>query len=375
MNKKKPDPKTIKYNGGLIRTTKYGTFGVEINANGTRILRTTVKTMERAKTTIDTEMVAIESNTRPLTTLETEEARRVFAILPEGVTLSEVAKFYLDRKATVQQTVTVSAATEKYLDSQAKRGLRSRSMSAERGYINRLAKAFPNQLVTDLTVDDLATALEDMGVTGVTYNNYRRYWSIFGDWCIKRNYAVENPAKRIEDHLIEDEIAEFYPVAEAKRWFAHLEEIAPDLLRYMFLHYFAGIRASELHRMTGDMVTPELIKVTPKASKTRSQRHITPEPNLRAWIEAYPASPGRLTTEYHFHRVREVRRALPGFNWVHNGGRKSCATYMLELTQDAPRTATVLGHKSTQLLFETYRGLTTQADAQAYFNILPGASS
>jgi hypothetical protein len=104
-------------------------------------------------------------------------------------------------------------------------------------------------------------------------------------------------------------------------------------------------------------------------------RHIRPEPNLRAWIEAYPPPPGRLTNKNHDNRVREIRDSLKNFHRVHNGGRKSCATYMLELTQDAPKTAIILGHTSPHLLYSTYRGLTTKAEAEAYFNILPGAKA
>lgn len=372
MKKQKPAPTSaIRYNGGIITPNQWGTFTAVIHWQGQRVLRVRKKTLTDARDCIDEAIINLESGRQPLTTLQLEEARQVIAALPQNTTLTDLLRFYVARHAKVDEAITVSAATEKYIESQAKRGLRDRSMRAERGYINRLAKALPNTLMTDLTVDMLATALEDLGVNGVTYNNYRRYWAIFGDWCIKRNYTQENPAKRIEDHLVEDEIAEFFPVPEVRRWFKAVEETDHTLLPYMYLNFFAGIRASELHRMTGDLITPDLIKVTPKISKTRSMRHITPEPSLRAWIEAYPPKPGRLTTEFHLQRVREVRNSLPAFNWVHNGGRKSCATYMLELTQDAPKTASVLGHKSTDLLYSTYRGLTTKEEAQAYFNILP----
>ena len=52
--------------------------------------------------------------------------------------------------------------------------------------------------------------------------------------------------------------------------------------------------------------------------------------------------------------------------------RHSFGSYWYALTGDSLRTASLLGHKSNdQVLFDHYRALTTKAEAEKYFAIIP----
>lgn len=360
----------FQYNQGTITVTKAGTYLAVRYHQGSRVLQQRAKTLTAAQKLLDQAHIAILNNTQPLTSLQLEEARNAFQRLPKDTSLLEVVNFYIQRKGTAQPQP-LTNAVNLYLDNQATRGLRDRSIRATRNFTLRLAAAFPDALLTDLTTTDLATALEDFGVSGRTYNNYARYWRIFLDWCINRQFLQENPARHLQDHLVDDDIAAFFPVPQVIQWFQHLQATNPDLIPFMYLNFFAGVRVTELHRMTGDLITPELIKVIPTAAKTRTMRFITPGPNLAAWIHAYPPPNGPIARPNHFETLRHTRQALNNFPWVQNGGRKSYATYRLAQTQNAPATAAELGHTSVNLLYTTYRGLATPEEANQYFSITP----
>lgn len=368
---KKKQRKTYHYNGGVIRENAEGTFSCDLHFRGERF-RQRVKSLEKAKAWVNEYAMYLEGSTKPLTVLETEQARAALQALPDGVTLPEAVKYYTERHKTVKLTLDMSEASERYQDARMKSGLRPDSIRTARARVNRLVAIFPELPVSDITVSDLNGVLDDFGVSGQTWNNYRADWSAFFNWCKRQEITSDNPAARIDEHNVDDNMPVFFPVDQVKSWFRALEESEPELVPYYALSFFAGIRTAELRRMTGDLITPELVRVTPATAKTRQMRHIDPPDTLKAWLNAYPPSKGPLVVTNHRNRAARARRSIEGFQWLQNGGRKSFATYNLELTENAARTAFIMGHKDVQLLYSTYRGLTTRKAAESYFAILPG---
>jgi hypothetical protein len=370
MPKKK---QTLYYNGAAIRPRRGG-WQADIMRGNQRYRRQFPDGPEgiaAAKRYIDTIHVEYMSDERSLTVLETNQAREALKLLPAGVNLLQAAEFYVERHHSVKEKLSLQDAVDRYLAAKVKMNLRPRSITGPRQRLNKLAGTFPHSLVTDLAASDLLGLLDDLGVAGQTWNNYRADWSAFWNWCIARECAAENPARRIEEHRVDDDVPEFFPVADAKNWFAALEAQAPELIPYYALSFFAGVRTAELQRMTGELITPELIRVTTENAKTRDLRNIQPWPTLHAWLKAYPPGPGPLLAKNHRNRAAAVRASIKGFQWVANGGRKSWATYGTEYSQNPAEVAYIMGHKSPDLLYNTYRGLTTRAEAVQYFAIRP----
>lgn len=365
---KKSEP--YHYHGATIRPTKAGSYQADLRHKNER-WRQTFPTRETAEGYIDEIVDCIERRQRPLSLIEIQQARQAFELLPGGVTLPEVVNEYLDRHGRVAEKVRVTEAAQRYLDARIKKGLRPDSIRGTRPRINKVANTFPDALISDISMSDLAGLLDDLGVEGQTYNNYRADWRAWFNWLMKHELVGDNPAARLDERFTEDEMPEFFPVPDVRNFFTALEEKDTALIPYFALSFFTGIRSAELCRMTSDLVTPELIRVTPEKAKKRQMRHITPNPTLVAWLEAYPPADGPIRIPNHKNRASIVRKSIPKFQWRQNGGRRSFATYDFHLHQDAPRTAFILGHKDVQLLYERYRGLTTQEQAKAYFQILP----
>lgn len=336
----------LRHNGGIIRTTPYGTLSAEYNIPGnpppglSKRPRRCFKKNElgRAKAWLDAIVMAVETQERPLSLLELDDARQALQALPEGVRITDAVNFYLQRKGAAER-VTLAEAADRYIDAKVTRNLRPRAIKSARILVNRLAGALPDTCVADITLLDLETALEEFGVAGTTWNNYRRAWGAFFEWCVKRNYATDNPARRMDAHSVDDADPRFFAVDAARAWFEALQAHDPVLIPYYALGFFGGIRSAELARLSGDCITPDLIRVTPKNAKTRDMRNFRPWPTLRAWLEAFPPPAGPIAHTNQHRRAHAVREKIAKFKWIPNGARKSWATYGCALSEDPTEVA------------------------------------
>lgn len=362
--------KAIKYNGGIIRPTAYKTFQAEVNYRGQR-LRQTFKRLEHARDWITNTLVDAECGHRPLSAAELEQARDAFTALPAGTTLPEVVRFWISRHSAVRESLSLQEAIDRYIDAKTRRGLRPESIRTPRARLNRLAGALKGTLVHNVTMADLLACLESWGVSGQTLNGYRADWAAFFQWCLERQYCAENPGARLEPHQIRGGLPEFLPAPLIASFLGELERHDPALIPFYSLNFFLGIRDAELRRMDGDMVGPDLVRVTPEHAKTGAMRLLEPHETARQWIEAYPPR-GPLVQTNHRYRAIAIRDRLGKPHWPQNGGRHAAATYCLAWWEDAARVAYMLGHRNTDLLYTTYRGLATKDEAKAYMAIRPG---
>ena len=73
--------------------------------------------------------------------------------------------------------------------------------------------------------------------------------------------------------------------------------------------------------------------------------------------------------------ITAVRRKAGIIDWPQDALRRSFASYHLAMHGSADKTATQLGHRSTDMLFEHYRELVTKDEAERFWNIFPEAIS
>lgn len=95
-------------------------------------------------------------------------------------------------------------------------------------------------------------------------------------------------------------------------------------------------------------------------------------PNLFAWLRWSMPDQWRMDPrQYLEQKSRAFVRA--GVENPGNALRKSFASYHVAAFKDAPRTSLIMCHKSPRELWNTYRGIASEADGRAYFEILPPA--
>src|SRR5207248_4608051 len=99
------------------------------------------------------------------------------------------------------------------------------------------------------------------------------------------------------------------------------ESTTPDVLPYIAIGLFAGLRRAEIERLDWSEVDFEsgLIEVTARNAKTARRRHVTIQPNLREWLLPLRKHRGNVTPEATFRQAFNQARTAAGIDeWPDN---------------------------------------------------------
>ena len=157
----------------------------------------------------------------------------------------------------------------------------------------------------------------------------------------------------------------------------------PELVPWLAIAGFAGLRSAELNRLDWSEVnlTERHIEIKASKAKTAARRLAPITDNLATWLTPYAKPFGKLTPFDSWwnqisklaDRVNELRveRNQTGkFRWKHNGLRHSFCSYRLAAIKNAAQVALEAGN-SPQIIFRNYRQLVTEAQAHQWFAIVP----
>lgn len=210
----------------------------------------------------------------------------------------------------------------------------------------------------------------------MTRNNSRRVLRTAFSFALARNYCVDNPAaKTAKAKEIEGTVG-ILTVAETARL---LEAADAELVPFIAIGAFAGLRRAELERLDWSELDFESGLITVQAVKAKSarRRFVKIRPNLASWLTTYAAHRGAVTP-CNCRKMLEATRTAAGLKqWPSNALRHSFASYHLAHFNDAAALALELGHTDAGLVFQHYRQIVKPKDAEKYWNLMPtvGASS
>lgn len=229
--------------------------------------------------------------------------------------------------------------------------------------------------VASLGTPEVETFLESVGARGRTRKNYLIALGGFFRFAQRRGFYPKDvdPLDGVErGGDIGGEIEIFSPEEMAR-----LLAVAPrELVPYVALAGFAGLRQSELRRLDWSRVKDDHVEVTAQDSKTRSRRLVPMSDNLRAWLAPYRKTSGPVCPLASvWNNLPKLAAAtatdeLPAVQWKHNGLRHSFVSYRMSILQNEHQTALESGN-TPRMIFQHYRQLVTQADAQRWFAITP----
>jgi len=187
--------------------------------------------------------------------------------------------------------------------------------------------------------------------------------------AVKRKYAIKNPFKEISKPTGGPK-PEVLTVEQTARL---LESVSPELLPYLAIGAFAGLRASEIERLDWRDIDFEENEIAVTGEGHKSERHVDMLPDLREWLLPLRKHGGKITPESfrkHFDSAREAAGIVP---WPDNALRHSFGSYHLKHFGNDALTRLQMGHwRDSTVLFGHYRRAVTRLNADRFWKLAPG---
>jgi integrase len=291
-------------------------------------------------------------------------------LTPFGKTLRDATDHYLTFLRALSKSCNVADLVAELLKAKKSDGASERYLSDLKSRLGRFAADFNGTLVATITGPQIDDWLRLLKQSSASRNNFRRVVIVMFNFAVQRGYATNNPAEKTAKAKEVDEAPGILTVAEVARL---MESAEPDVLPYLAIGCFAGLRPAELARMDWSAVHFDagLIEVTAKKAKSSRRRFIKIQPNLANWLASYRASRGPVCGMNLRKRLEATRRAAGLKEWPNDALRHSFASYHLAHFNDVAALALEMGHKDADMIFGHFRQLVRPAEAAKFWNIAP----
>lgn len=317
--------------------------------------------------------------------MEVDAACREYAnareVIGDTGTVLDAANYFRQSRPSAVEQVQTSDAVEEYLVSLEQDRMSVRYIQDARHRLRRFAKDFRVPLA-EIKTADMAQWLRGRNIAPRTRNNFRARITAFFHWAqdhgyLRKDVKTEADALKIVKaattiHIFTpDQAGTLMEAAENMPTKTHRQtEERASCIRYLTLGLFPGIRPQEILRMEASSIRFQHndIEVLPAHAKVQRRRLIPIQPNVRAWLEAYPPT-GKLVLQ----RTPKLVRALAknaSVPWHHDIMRHSAISYAVAATGNIDLVALWSGN-SRDVIYESYLNQVTPAEAALYHSIMP----
>lgn len=261
--------------------------------------------------------------------------------------------------------------------------------------LNVFSRDFPERALRSILPAECERWLDAKNWKPLNRRNYIRDLNIFFNWAEKKEFIEKNPFRLISKPTVKLETPKIFTVAEAKSLLHHAHaNKADELLPFVCLGLFAGIRVCELSRMDWkDVVLEERhIHIRPEVAKKKAiPRTIDISQNLEKWLLLCVKDSGPLVPKNLRHKrdrlYRKVGIKAPEIeegaelpsgkeNEVEerrNPFRHTFGSNHLVQYDKPGKTQLQMGQQTPSVLFKHYRQVVTRKQATAYWALIPEA--
>jgi integrase len=360
---------------------------VEGKLHGLRI-RKNFKTREEAaaeQAALELKSLQIASGLRPVMSSLTEdqvrEAEALFwRVAGRPLPLSSYVDFALANYREPEKQKRLGEAVAEYVASKKheyEQDLLSISQFSRIGRdLKRLQKDFPGASVADLTVQKLVGYFEHGRPALKTYNNRRGIVSTFLKFAFLRGWIAENPIAKVPQHRIRRRrgMAATLSAAQVRALMEHMETLEGGRwVPYFALCLFAGIRPSvphgEITKLKPEAVDLDagVISISAEVSKVREPRKVVIQPNLAAWLRAYPLERFPLVVTNFYERRARIGKE---FALTHDVMRHTFISMFVAKFRSIGEAAIQAGN-SEGIIRRHYLDLKSAEEAKEFWGILP----
>lgn len=298
--------------------------------------------------------------------------------LTPGIKPAEVVQFYLKHhSAAWHSTATVALIGDAFMASRSSPDKFSiRHIQTVRYHVRRFVKSFGPQDIAKITPAEIDRHLETE-VGGAPKTRFQHLGTICSLFRWARDHDYLTPGKATAAALVTPPTVTCaeHEVFSPDEMLRLLAAAPPELVPFIVLGQFSGVRAAERERMLWSDWREEDSKfvLSPSVTKTGDRRLVDVPDNLTAWLTLFKGrSHEKMVAHTHPYRVTSKVAATAGVEWKPNALRAGYASYHLELFDNAPLTSKNCGH-SISMLNKTYKSIVgvSKKTASEMFAITP----
>lgn len=365
-----PNTYTRRHRGGQV------SYVVDLGIISGKRERHSFKTREDANTFAElkraekknegTAALALSHGTR----LEALKAEKI--LKPYNATLSEAANYYVKHVLAYRNSPLIPDVVRQLLKDAESNQRRDRTIGELKYRLESFAEDFPDQRLCDISADDIREWIDEEDWGARTRINYLTKLSQLFNYALKKNWVDANVIDRIDRPSAEDKEPGIFTVDQAKTLLENAK--ANQLLPYISIGLFAGLRSAELMRLDASAINfeEEAIVVGAQIAKKRSRRVVEMPNALVAWLKLCQPLKGPIVDALKFRdNLENLRAAAKIETWPHNGLRHSFGSYHLSFYGDQMKTATNMGHRDPSVVHNHYKALVVKSEAEKYWNLLP----
>jgi len=288
-----------------------------------------------------------------------------------AVRLDVAATYYAERRLRLVQR-TVPEVVDELLVARAHKSIRH--VKDLRGRLGRFAREVTGY-IANVTQRDLALWLRRLGLSSRSHDNFRQVLVLLFRFAQKQGYLPEGRTEAEKTESIGDDGEGEIGIFTADEMRRLLNAARNDVLPYLVLGAFAGIRTAEIVRLDWREINFEsgYIEIKKSKAKTKGRRLIKMQPNLVAWLKKAVKPSGPVTSLARPEKTASeiiAAKLDPAIPWKRNGLRHSYCTYRMAILQNEHQVSAEMGN-SPAMVFANYRALTTKEQAKKWFAIMP----
>ena len=259
-------------------------------------------------------------------------AKKILGDIP---LVSAAERFMADAKAANLKPITVSDLVKEFLKAKESDGLSSRYLKDCRLRLGRFGRDVQKPISTVKTAD-IDLWLRSLNQSPRSRNNFRTLIVTLFSFAQSAGYLPKDRSTEAE-HVARAKdkggVIEIFTCDEMSRL---LDASGDEVLPYLALGAFAGIRTAELMRLTWDCIRfdKKVIEVRAGMAKTAQRRLAPMSDNLVAWLRKVAKTSGPVITVSRPEKTACEVIAVscdPAIKWKRNGLRHSYASYRLAI--------------------------------------------
>jgi len=237
-------------------------------------------------------------------------------------------------------------------------------------------ESFAGKSLSLLSRDSLSAHCQRGNPKPKTFNNRRGILFTFFKFAFMQDWVASNPLEKVPHLRVAHRrgSAQTLSATQAEALMRYVEtREGGAFVPFFALALFAGIRpclrTGEIFKLKPEHVRLDtgVIHIEPEVSKVRMKRNVTIQPNLAAWLRAYPLERFPIVpANFQRHRARIAKE----FGLTHDVMRHTFISMHVAKFRSMGEAALQAGN-SESIIRKHYLDLKTPAEAEAFFGIMP----